>query len=147
MSQIAEGSDRKHWGNLLNNLKCCSLLEVGNFMKLHRSIAEPIRTEARWDGPDQGLIACWERGRTKSREDIPLASRAKKGELVVLPWKGRVEKASRAKKYGPLYYLAMWQGLRGEDLNIDTELETELVCTATGGKVIFTNDIKKYGGP
>lgn len=120
-------------------------------MKLHRLATEPIRSntssDGRWDGPDQGLIACWERGRVKSQEDAVLASRVREGQLVILPWKGGVEKAIKTKKYGTLKYLAMWQGLRGEDLNIDTEKETVLTCSVTGMRVIFTNDHAKFAMP
>lgn len=49
------------------------------------------------------------------------------------------------KKYGTLFYLAQWQGIRGEHLDIDLDLEHELVCSRTGVKVIFTGDLKKYG--
>jgi len=118
-------------------------------MKIHRSIADPIRKEAkweeRWNAEDDSLIACWERGREKRIEDPALATLATDGQLVVLPWKGGVEKAIKKKqKFGTLYYLAMWQGLRGEDLNIDTARETALNCTATGMIVVFTSDMAKY---
>ena len=118
-------------------------------MKLHRSITEPIRAGADWDerwhSEDDGLIACWERGREKRLEDPALAAQAADGQLVVLPWKGGVDKAIKKKqKFGTLYYLAMWQGLRGEDLHIDTAEEIVLNCTATGMAVVFTCDMAKY---
>ncbi len=118
-------------------------------MKIHRSITEPIRDGANWDerwkAEDHGLIASWERGREKRLEDPTLAANAADGQLVVLPWKGGVEKATKVKqKFGTLYYLAMWQGLRGEDLNIDTAEEIALHCTATAMTVVFTGDIAKY---
>jgi hypothetical protein len=118
-------------------------------MKLHRSITEPIREtvswEQRWSAEDRGLIACWERGRGKRLEDPLLAEKASNGQLVLLPWKGGVEKAIKKKqKFGTLNYLAMWQGLRGEDLNIDLAEEVVLNCTATGMAVVFTSDITKY---
>ena len=92
------------------------------------------------------MIACWERGRDKKQEAPALAIKALNGQLVPLPWKGGVEKALKTKqKYGSLNYLAMWQGLRGEDLNIDTEEEFVLICTATNMTVVFTNDLAKYG--
>jgi hypothetical protein len=119
-------------------------------MKIHRSISEPTREnqtwEERWRGKDHGLIACWERGREKSREDPALAAQAREGQLVVLGWKGGVEKAIKKKqKFGTLYYLAMWQGLRGEDLDINLTEEVVLTCTAIGMAVVFTNDVAKYG--
>jgi hypothetical protein len=118
-------------------------------MKLHRSINEPLRDNATWEelwsGEDQGLVACWERGREKSLEDIVLANQALAGQLVVLPWKGGVEKAIKLKqKYGSLRYFAMLQGLRGEDLDLDIEREVVRVCSITNMTVIFTNDITKF---
>lgn len=118
-------------------------------MKIHRSIAAPFREQAnweeRWSAEDDGLIACWERGREKRIEDAALAAQASGGQLVVLAWKGGVDKAIKNKqKFGTLYYLAMWQGLRGEDLSIDTAHETVLNCAATGMVVVFTSDMAKY---
>ncbi|MDO9313426.1 MAG: hypothetical protein Q7T97_02640 [Burkholderiaceae bacterium] len=118
-------------------------------MKLFRSTLEPIRVNAswedRWNGIDHGLIACWERGREKNFEDPSLAALAREGQLVVLPWKGGVEKEIKKKqKFGSLYYLAMWQGLRGEDLNINSDEEVVLVCSATRMAVFFTSDVSKY---
>ena len=121
-------------------------------MKIHRPIAEPIRSSAdwekRWNDFDHGLIACWERGREKSVEDAALASQARLGQLVILPWKGGVEKALKVKqKYGTFFYLAMWQGLRGDDLNIDDEIDSALTCTVTKMTVVFTPDRAKYSEP
>lgn len=117
-------------------------------MNIHRSITEPSRLaanwEEKWNGSDQGLIACWERGRKKASEDPIVASQARAGKLVLLPWKGGVDKAIKLKqKYGSLNYLAMWQGLRGDDLNINTEEETVVTCAATKMVVVFTNDLAK----
>lgn len=118
-------------------------------MKIYRSIAEPIRENATWDerwrSEDGGLVACWEQGRKRRIADPALAEQAVAGQLVVLPWKGGVEKATKKPlKYGTLFYLAMWQGLRGEDLAIDSSRESVLHCTATRATVVFTNDLKKY---
>lgn len=118
-------------------------------MKIHRSISEPIREGANWDerwnAADDGVIACWERGREKRLEDPALAAQANGGQLVVLPWKGGVERTIKKKqKFGTLLYLAMWQGLRDEDLNIDSAEETALNCTTTRMTVVFTADIAKY---
>lgn len=41
-----------------------------------------------------------------------------------------------------MHYLAMWQGIRGEDLNIDTAAHQELRCTKTNILVQFTLDTK-----
>ncbi len=75
-----------------------------------------------------------------------LARRTEKGELPVLGWKGGVDKKiKKGEKYGTLFYLAQWQGIRGDDLDIDLSDEPERVCSRTGVKVIFTNDLAKYG--
>lgn len=118
-------------------------------MNTRRPISEPIRLtldwEERWGDTEKGLVSCWERGREKSLEDPGLAAQAKAGRLVLLPWRGGVEKAIKAKqKYGSLYYLAMWQGLRGEDLNIDIEKGAVLTCSATQMMVLFTQDLTKF---
>ena len=118
--------------------------------RVYKSYSEPLRGELSWDerwkGPDGGLITCWEVGRKLSNKEPEMAERAKNGELPVLGWKGGVEKKIKKKeKYGTLFYLAQWQGLRGDDLDIDLSEETELVCSRTGMKVIYTGDIKKYG--
>ncbi|KUG22011.1 hypothetical protein ASZ90_008212 [hydrocarbon metagenome] len=60
-------------------------------------------------------------------------------------WKGGVEKRLKiVEKYGTLNYLAEWQGLRGEDLNIDLSEEREIICSKTGMKVIYTGNVEKY---
>ena len=112
-------------------------------MHLERSIQQPIRDfvdmDHRWRGPDGGLIWCWERGRQMTNEDPGLAERATQGELVPLPWKGGVNKSLKTSKMrGCVFYLAHWQGLAGKDLDIDTDGETRLICTATGIEVIYS---------
>jgi hypothetical protein len=111
--------------------------------RVRRSIAEKIREfegmDHRWRGPDQGLIWCWERGRQIREEKPDLARRAEAGELMVLGWKGGVAKRLDADvKRGTLKYLAEWQGLRGEDLDVNMAAERVLVCTATGQAVSFS---------
>jgi hypothetical protein len=118
-------------------------------MKIHRSIVEPVRINPNWEERQgdftQGLITSWERGREKSIEEPALASRALNGELVILPWRGGIEKQILKKlKYGAFNYLAMWQGLRGEDLSIDSADEPALTCTATKMRVVFTTDLTKF---
>ena len=121
---------------------------------LHRSITTPIRENLtwpeRWRGPDGGLIFCWERGREMRAESPELAEAAGRGELIPLAWKGGVQekpegagppkKASKSKpkpKEGTLYYLATWQGLRGDDLDIDVDGERVVVCAKTKQAVAF----------
>jgi hypothetical protein len=93
-----------------------------------------------WHGPDQGLICCWLRGLEKAKEDPALAEKARMGELPVLAWKGGVEKKLKSGvKVGSINYVATWQGLRGENLDIDFDADTELKCSRTGVKVTFTS--------
>ena len=129
-----------------------TLFDSINDDPIFRSIKEPIREGLSWDeswkGPDNGLITCWEVGRKRAEREPELAEQAKRGELPVLGWKGGVEKKLKAKvKYGTLNYLSEWQGLRGEDLNINPSEEVELVCSRTGMKVIYTSDVEKYADP
>lgn len=129
-------------------------------MKTNRSIVEPLRQdpswEERWRDVAQGLITSWERGREKSLEEPELAFRALNGELVALPWKGgfltpiaatnnpKKTSAKPVKKYGVFNYLAMWQGLRGEDLEIDPSQDVELMCSVNKKAVIFTSTYSQY---
>lgn len=100
--------------------------------------------DERWNGPDKGLICSWLRGLEKAVESPELAHKALDGELPVLPWKGGVERAIQSgSKVGSLCYLAMWQGLRGEDLDIDTEKDHFRVCSRTGVEVVFTPVIER----
>jgi hypothetical protein len=98
----------------------------------------------RWEGSDQGLICNWLRGIEKGQENPDLATRAKAGELPILAWKGGLEKFIKTKtKVGAMAYLATWQGLRGEDLNIDPDAEVSITCSRTGVPVLFTNQVHK----
>jgi len=131
---------------------------MGVHMKIYRSITEPVRRTASWEDCwadlELGLITSWERGRAKSEETPDLASRANNNELVMLPWKGGFNlpkqgakpknTVSTAIKYGVFNYLAMWQGLRGEDLNINTEEELSITCPREKRTVIFTSSYAKY---
>ena len=119
---------------------------------IHCSEPRPKRQMLSWDetwmGPDQGLIACWERGREMRITEPELASQAEQGELITLPWKGGTENIDQdkekikktqkpQKRFGTLNYLAMWQGLRGEDLSVDLDGEQVIACTKTKRTVIF----------
>lgn len=111
--------------------------------RLYRSIQEPIRGEMnwneRWTAPDKGLIWLWELGRQYRTEDPSRTALAEKGELVPGDWRGGVkEKLKVEKKPGTLQYLAQWQGMRGEDLDIDLDGERIIVCTRTGQAVVFS---------
>ncbi|WP_367847027.1 hypothetical protein [Rhodoferax sp. WC2427] len=104
----------------------------------------PTDFDARWNGPDFGLVCAWLRGIEKAKEAPDLAQRAAAGELIVLPWKGGVSTAIKGtNKVGALLYVAMWLGMRGNDLVLDTELELQMVCTRTGVPVTYTRDSAK----
>jgi hypothetical protein len=114
----------------------------------YRSIEEPNRKgltwEELWKGSDNGLIVSWERGRVKAVENPELAESCRNGELPVLAWKGGVDKKIKGKKYGSLFYLATWQGLRGEDLNINQNEDISIICSKTQVEVIFTSNLLTY---
>lgn len=117
-------------------------------MKVTRSVGSPptpgITFDDRWGTVEAGLVTSWLRGLEMALEKPELAEAARNGRLVVLPWKGGVEKAIKAGKVGVFNYLAMWQGLRSEDLSLDPDAETTLVCSGTGVPVLFTGDFAKY---
>ena len=106
------------------------------------SINEPLRENPSFDerlrGPDKGLILSWEIGRKLRKEKPELADKAEKGELPKLGYKGGIDKKTEQNmKYGAINYLAQWQGLRGEDLNIDLKVGIILICTKTNQRVVF----------
>lgn len=114
----------------------------------HRPISEPERTgldwSAIWQGPDRGLIKCWETGHKLAIQNPELAERCRAGELPPLNWKGGVARTLKKKdKIGALHYLAQWQGLRGDDLNVDLDAEVTLTCTKTGMVITYTGDLTK----
>lgn len=116
--------------------------------KIYRSFSEPDREnltwEETWRREDKGLIKNYEVGRALAIKEPELAEKAKKGELPVLGYKGGVEKALKKKeKIGALNYIAKWQALRGEDLNIDMDEEIVWTCTKTKMRVTFTMDLEK----
>jgi len=117
--------------------------------KIYRNISEPIRKNQSWHddwaGPDHGIIKCWESGRIRAVKEPELAEQCLRGELPPLGWKGGVSRRlKKLEKYGALKYLAEWQGLRGEDLDIDLSQERIITCSKTGMIVTFTPDQSKY---
>ena len=90
------------------------------------------------------LITAWEAGRAMATKQPSLAASALAGELPVLPYKGGVEKAIKGSKVGTLFYLAMWQGLRGEDLSIDTDARPTAVCSRHGVTVHYSGVLADY---
>ncbi len=120
--------------------------------KIYRSFTEPDRKDLSWKETwtkeDKGLIKNYEVGRALAKTNPGLAEKAKKGELPVLGYKGGVEKILKKKeKIGALNYIAKWQALRGEDLDIDLEQEIVLTCTKTDVTVTFTMDLEKLKNP
>lgn len=98
----------------------------------------------RWMGADDGLITSWLAGIKLSASRPDIATKAKANELPVLPWKGGVEKALKSgAKWGHLRYVAMWQGLRGDDLSIQMDQEFGITCTRTNVTTTFTRDMAK----
>lgn len=116
-------------------------------MRIYRSVLEPMHGELdyekRINGDDKGLVNAWQVGRELAARDPDIAARAKNGELPVLGVKGGVERKINADKVGSLWYLAQWLGLRGEDLDIDTDAEVKMTCSRTGVKVLYTFDIDR----
>lgn len=116
-----------------------------------RSAQLPPRQGLSWDEMwgdlPTALISCWDGGREKAAEE-ELAGACRRGELPILPWAGGVERALKSgRKAGSLQYLAMWQGIRGDDLAIDLAAEHVLVCSKTSTKVTFSADISKLSQP
>jgi CubicO group peptidase (beta-lactamase class C family) len=116
---------------------------------VQRNIDAPLRTGLTrtqlWEAADQGLIKCWEIGRQRAARFPNLAQQCRDGELPLLGWKGGVSRSlKKLEKYGSLKYLAQWQGLRGEDLDIDLSEERSLTCSRTKMRVTFTPDRTKY---
>ncbi len=118
-------------------------------MKICESFASPPPLEAdfyqRNEGPDRGLINAWLAGIAMRQEQPAVAQRAMAGELPVLAFRGGVAKAlkTRKPKLGALLYWAMWTGLRGEDLQVDTEDEPTLRCALHGVQVVYTHALHK----
>lgn len=118
--------------------------------KIYQSINTPIIFENDYDvrinGADRGVINAWMVGRDLARRDLGLVDRVRAGELPPLVFKGGVEKKVKGSKVGSLWYLAEWQGLRGDGLDIDVDDDIEMVCARTGVKVLFTLDFDKLAG-
>jgi hypothetical protein len=103
--------------------------------------------EQRWEGPDGGLRACWQAGQDLRDRRPDLAQAVKQGQLPELPWKGGVAPGLKARrKWGSPYYLAMWQGLRGDPLTATHETDVALTCSATGVTVTYTSDSTRWAG-
>jgi hypothetical protein len=120
--------------------------------RIFRNFSEPDREnltwEETWKREDKGLIKNYEVGRVLGVKNPELVEKAKKGELPVLGYKGGVEKALiKKEKIGALNYIAKWQALRGENLDIDLDKEIVLTCNKTDMIVTFTMDLEKLKNP
>ena len=76
-------------------------------MRVTRSIHTPIRPtlswHETWEGPDRGLIKCWEVGRRLAADNPALADLCKAGELPVSGWKGGVSRTlKKLTRFGSL---------------------------------------------
>lgn len=125
-------------------------------MKVYKSIDEPIREnislEETWNSQDGGLIHCWELGRKRATRNPEEATRAIKGELLPLGWKGGIKpsldingneiKPKYKFKLGSFKYLAEYTGLIGADLDLDTDLDYIVICSRFGITVEFTANIE-----
>lgn len=114
---------------------------------IYRSFSEPDRDNSlswneHWKGDDNGLITCWEVGRELRQSNPELAQQAENGELPILGWRGGVDPKvkKQEKKSGTLNYLAQWQGLTGQDLNIDLEGGAGMTCTKTNVVVTYSKN-------
>lgn len=118
-------------------------------MLIQVSAAKPPQQGESWEerqeGEDRGLISAWLAGRAMRERDPAAAQAALRGELPVLPFKGGVEKPIKGSKTGSLHYIAMWQGLRGDDLHVTIGSRPVMRCIRTGVQVYFTDDVKELG--
>ncbi|MFL1551834.1 hypothetical protein ACI77I_22550 [Pseudomonas sp. D47] len=117
--------------------------------RIQRDFSTPLRPtlswSETWESDDKGLIKCWETGRELATKRPDLAQAALTHELPPLGWKGGVSRSlKKLEKFGSLNYLAQWQGLRGEHLEIDSEQEVLKTCSRTHMTVTFTPDKTKY---
>ena len=114
-----------------------------------RSISEPIRPQMSWVETwridDRGVIKSWERGREMRTDSPEIAEAAQRGELPAFGWKGGIEGNPKFKsKSGTMQYLATWQGLRNDDLDVPLDEDVTLVCSRTGVRVTYTWDVVRY---
>lgn len=117
--------------------------------EIFREISEPIRKglthEEYWQGDDKGLITCWEVGRNLREKNPKLKAQCEAGELPTLGWKGGISSTDKKiNKFGSLNYLAQWQGIRGDSLAINRNIEIPITCTKSGSTVTFTSAREKY---
>ncbi|MBZ9783934.1 hypothetical protein K9857_20575 [Pseudomonas sp. REP124] len=113
---------------------------VDNHVK--RSVATDIRCEdglswfEKWLDTDEGLISYWERGRKKATKYPALASKCLAGVLPILNGPAGCDR-QLSQDGETLRYLAEWQGLRGENLDVKLDSKVVLVCSGSGVRVEF----------
>ena len=117
--------------------------------RIQQDIGTPVRSELSWsdtwENDDKGLIKCWEVGREMAAKRPDLAQACLENQLPTLGWKGGVSRSlKKLEKFGSLNYLAQWQGLRGESLDIDSTQDIIKTCSRTHMIVTFTPDKAKY---
>ena len=121
----------------------CLVVFTGNNEKYE----EPI-------GKEVALQICHATGIQMRYTHPELAKHTEKGELPALCWPGGTDTLHPPnRQFGSLFYLAQWQGLRGElwygigtgsDKNMTTTREVGIRCAASGMVTIFTQDARKY---
>ncbi|MGO4799590.1 hypothetical protein ACEN2T_09920 [Pseudomonas sp. W22_MBD1_FP4] len=117
--------------------------------RIHQNISTPLRPSLSWNDTwereDKGLIKCWEVGRELAAKRTELVKACLNDELPILGWKGGVSRRlKKLEKFGSLNHLAQWQGLRGEDLDVDPTQDIVKTCSHTQMIVTFTPDKTKY---
>lgn len=117
--------------------------------RIQQDIGTPVRSELSWsdtwENDDKGLIKCWEVGREMAAKRPDLAQACLENQLPTLGWKGGVSRSlKKLEKFGSLNYLAQWQGLRGESLDIDSAQDIIKTCSRTHMIVTFTPEKAKY---
>ena len=113
------------------------------FHPVDAALPAQVTRDERWEGSDRVLICSWSRSLDKAGETPSLREQALRDELMPLAWKGGADKAIKVgKRVGSLHYLAMWQGLRGETLDVDTDCTATLTCPRFQTLVTFTGHLQ-----
>ncbi len=104
-------------------------------------------------GAGKALEACHTSGKELRNSSPELASRAESGELPMLEFPGGISnKDPKPGRFGSLFYLAKWQGLRdapwhgliGKEKNLSTTQPVGIKCAASGKYTVFIRDATKF---
>lgn len=104
-------------------------------------------------GGGGALEICHTAGKELRVSDPELAGRAERGELPVLTWPGGCDAEDCPPRlFGSLFYLAQWQGLRGEpwhgitgkDKNMSKTIPIGVKCVSSGAVTVFIKDARKF---